>query len=87
MYTHTTETQRRLTRGQIGELEQGKMLQVQIFWLVAFSGLHHVYIIFTRRVLNIHGISNHYFVKVAIILLLHVQQLNPTEQNAKTHIA
>lgn len=49
---------------------------------MAFSGLHHHYIIFTRH-LSIHGFSNPYIVKVAIIFLLCVQQLEATEQNAK----
>ena len=61
-----------------------KRLGFKLFRLTAFSGLHHHYIIFFTRHLSIHGFSNPYIVKVAIIFVLCVQQLKATEQNAKT---
>ncbi len=84
-HTHTIEalkkTHKDTTERWIGA---EKMFQVWVFWLMAFSGLHHHYIIFTRHLLSIHEFSYPYIVKVAIIFLLCVQQLKATEQNAKT---
>lgn len=85
-YGSTKRTLRiRLKKVNWSRKKKEKRLRYKLFRLTAFSGLHHHYIIFFfTRHLSIHGFSNPYIVKVAIIFVLCVQQLKATEQNAKT---